>query len=613
MTTRVRTIAALATSAVMMLPLAATQAQPTPATSATQLTDMDDFSGDARYAEFYNQKIEWNGDLCEGHSYPRPGRTYECAQIKAPLDWDNPEKGSINVGIGRVLEYGDWSEGNNRRLVISNPGGPGGNGLNFGAVIHTYMGLTETHNGIGIDPRGVGLSTNLLCPKHEDDTPGTPWSDGDKTSFTYEEVMKGNDVYAKVHQACLNNQDGLAKYINTYQTARDFNFVRALLGYETADIYGVSYGTWLGSTMEKMFPNKFDRVLLDGNMNWQSGSMRTGFGLQARAFQAASDKQLLPFLGRHNDVFGLGESTYAVNYTIGSIRKEVANGAFGKDVTPDLFDRTHAMSLYSQFGFHTFGNLLTSMKAFIGGDESKLADIRKQILATGESSDTARSVFQTIPCADTVNDHNEDRVYRQNEANARNLPLIAPDFVMEYCKGWTPEPAMKKELFDRPMSQAFMLQNEGDPATGYDGALASRMRVKGNVKMLTVDDLPGHGLPFFDSPCAMEHMQAYMIGGVMPTGDIHCQAGPIVSGPVADTKVYEFGRRASEQNPRPRPYFYGMRQLQEPVVDQAATDKFTKPVEGEAAARAATTINTVDQSVRAELRRSINVLPPVTK
>lgn len=612
MSSRLRTIAALATSTAMLLPLAAAHAEPTVADqSATQLTDLDDHSGDERYAEFYNQTVTWKGELCEGHSYPRPGRTYECAVVKAPLDWDNPEKGSINVGIGRVLEYGDWSEGSKHRLLISNPGGPGGNGLNFGAVIHNYMGATDTHNGIGIDPRGVGLSTNLLCPKGPEEAPGTAWADGDKTSFTYDEIMAGNDYIARDHQACLNNQDGLAKYINTYQTARDFNFVRALLGYETADIYGVSYGTWLGSTMEKMFPNRFDRVLLDGNMNWQSGSMRTGFALQAQAFQQANDKQLLPFLGRHNDVFGLGTSTYAVDYSIKRLRHHVAKGAFGEDVTPDLFDRTQAMSLYSQFSFTKFGTLLSDMVAFLDGDATKLEAIRTQILATGESSDTSRSVFQTIPCADTENNHNEDQVYRQNEANARNLPLIAPDFVMEYCKGWTPAPAMSKELFDRPMSQAFMMQNEGDPATGYLGALDSRLRVKGDVKLLTVDDLPGHGLPFFDSECAMEHMQNYLLKGIMPSGDVHCQAAPIKSGDVADTKVYEFGRPASDASPRPRPAAYLMRSLQEPVVDQAATDKFAKPVAAES--RAVVADNAPEDSVMVELRSSIDVAPPAAR
>lgn len=569
-----RILTAAAASAALLAPLA-TIAAATPAQPAPQLVNLDDFSTDPAYARFYQQTIEWSADLCAGHVPDRPDRSYECATIDAPLDWHDPSKGGIKVGIGRILEYGDWSPGNNRRLLLSNPGGPGANGLNYGAVINMFMGLGESHNSVGIDPRGVGLSTNLICPEPPTDVPGTSWADGDSRVFTPATIAKNNEFYYHNMQACLTDQAGLVEYINSEQTARDVNFVRTLLGYDQADFFGTSYGSWLGAVTEKMFPNSFDRVLLDANFDWHSGSLHGAFSHQVQAFQATFDKQFLPFVGRHHKEYGLGHSAYAVNGTVNSLRAAVKAGKFGDDITADMFDTSLTSSMYNQYYFDGLARQLMAMKTVLGGDDTALPQIRATLLAAGQYSPTMRSVFQVVPCADTPLATAPENLYRKNEANARNLPLMGHVMLSNMCNGWTPQPALNKEFFHRPVGDVLMLQNEGDPATGYAGAWNARVRSPGNVKMLTIDDLPGHGLPFLENECAWNHTVEYMRDGNLPRHDVHCQAGPITAGPVADTAVYEFGRRASAAQPRPRPYFYGMRMLQEPVKDNAATAAFT--------------------------------------
>lgn len=574
-----RSLTAIAAVAALALPAAAATALPAEghkeaaATPAGTFTNMDNFSGDERYADVFNQKIEWSAEACEkATTYPRPGRTYECAVVQAPLDWHNPEKGTIDVGIGRVLEYGDWNdETKTRRLLISNPGGPGGDGLNFGAVINQYIGAGESHTGIGIDPRGVGLSKNLQCTKPGAPVEGSAWFDGDSASFTYEEVMKTNEQLRADLKKCADDNAGWVEYVNTEQTARDFDLVRHLLGYETADIYGVSYGTWLGSTMEKMFPNSYDRVVLDGNLDWSGVTIEDAWFLQAQAFQAASDRQLKPFLSRHNDVYGLGETTWQVEGTLRDMRQAILEGKLGDDVTVDSFDMKHAMNMYSQHQFHGVGMLFKSVKAALAGDEEAREAVRAQLIDDGDFG-PSDSVFMTLKCADNRIERGETKLFKENEANAKNLPLLGPAFVFDFCGGWPHKPAFGEEIMKRPVSEVLMLQNEGDPATGYAGGREARYRAAGNVRMMAVDDLPGHGLPGLDNDCAAEAVTGYLVNGVFPKGDIHCQAGPITSGPVTDEKVYEYEMAASEAQPLPRTRGYIMRNFSEPTVDVKATE-----------------------------------------
>lgn len=579
-----RSLTALAAVAALTLPAAAASAThteghttgtPQAAAASGTFTNMDNYAGDERYAAIYSQTIEWSNEACDGASiYPRPGRTYECATIKAPKNWHDPSMGTIDVGLGRVLEYGDWdADPSTRRLLLSNPGGPGGAGLNFGAVINQYIGAGESHNGIGIDPRGVGLSTNLQCQQPEPDIEGGISTDGDATDFTRDQVRKTNTQVRDFLATCAEKNAGWAEYVNSEQTARDFELVRHLMGYKTADIYGISYGTWLGSTIEKLFPNNYDRVVLDGNMPWGTGDeMTSAHLLQVQSLQAVADRMLLPFISRHNDLYGMGETTSDVDWKIQGFRRAIAKGELGDDVTANAFDDAQIGGARSPRGYHGYGMFLGMVEKALAGDEDAKAAVRERLVPTGGGTfSPSASMFKVIMCADTRVKRDEDAIYRDNEANARNLPLIGAFSVFDHCGGWPHKPAMNDEFMARPVSEALMLHNEADHATAWSGAIKTRHRAAGNVRMLAVDDLPGHGLPGLSNACTAQAINDYLVEGRFPTGDIHCQAGPLKSGPVTEDKVYEFERAASANQVLPRTGGYIMRNLSDPLVDEAAS------------------------------------------
>ena len=101
-------------------------------------------------SRYLDQPVVWSA--CDGLGT-------ECALIKAPMDWRNPDAGvDITVAVSR----NSGAAGTNRRLVIGNPGGPGGPGLGMAPFLADQPGLAD-HLAVGFDVRGTGASTNVSC------------------------------------------------------------------------------------------------------------------------------------------------------------------------------------------------------------------------------------------------------------------------------------------------------------------------------------------------------------------------------------------------------------------------------------------------------------------
>jgi pimeloyl-ACP methyl ester carboxylesterase len=63
---------------------------------------------------------------------------------------------------------------------------------------------------------------------------------------------------------CLAGLPGDPRYYTTTLSVHDFDAVREALGYETINLYGVSYGTRTALTYLKLYPDRVRSVILDG-------------------------------------------------------------------------------------------------------------------------------------------------------------------------------------------------------------------------------------------------------------------------------------------------------------------------------------------------------------
>lgn len=212
----------------------------------------------------YNRTINWS--KCPTEDEPR----LECAILQVPLDYNDVSSSSIPMPLVRVPATTPSQNGS--QSVIYNPGGPGGSGIGQfaaggGSSLQEEFG--EQYNFLTFDPRGVALSAifeggldNYACPTDEDVKTG-PY----ETDALLNYAISNFTLQAKT---CAMNPWGTdGQYIGSPANARDIVAVFQALAGEDGYVryYGASYGTLLGSTLASMFPEKMERVVLDGNIN----------------------------------------------------------------------------------------------------------------------------------------------------------------------------------------------------------------------------------------------------------------------------------------------------------------------------------------------------------
>ena len=186
---------------------------------------------------------------------------FECATVRVPIDYAHPANGSIDLALIRLP-----STGRGARIgdLVTNPGGPGGSGVEFVRDEAFYVfspALRDQFDIVGFDPRGVGLSDPIECVDGAtmdrlnalDLVPDQP---GELTA-----LVDG----AKAFEAgCVAHSGPLLPFMSTIDAAKDLEQIRLALGDPKLTYLGFSYGTFLGSTYADLYPDRVRALVLDG-------------------------------------------------------------------------------------------------------------------------------------------------------------------------------------------------------------------------------------------------------------------------------------------------------------------------------------------------------------
>lgn len=197
---------------------------------------------------------------------------YDCARLEVPMDWLNPENGqNVVIAIARLPAT---DTNNYKGPVFFNPGGPGGSGVwalkDHGKQLQTIVG--KNHDIVTFDPRGVGASVpriecwNSFQSRQSWEMQETPVID------SHPGVMY--DVWARATAFSLaceksHNSTGFLRHISTASHARDMLEILNKMGEEKLRYWGFSYGTILGGTFAAMYPDKVERLVSDGNVDYE--------------------------------------------------------------------------------------------------------------------------------------------------------------------------------------------------------------------------------------------------------------------------------------------------------------------------------------------------------
>lgn len=217
--------------------------------------------------------------------YHRCYNTFACARLEVPLDYLSSEPYSTNASIAIIKlasdpaefpEYGEKWGG----PVLINPGGPGGSGV--GAVLqagHYFQEVVgKQFSIIGFDPRGINNTRPLASASCFDSTVDRILWDvkggaGGKIPGGNEEglgeAFARGKILGKMCTSGKRAEEG--RYLGTASVARDMlaitdatwdlskSGIRKGLQY-----WGFSYGSVLGITFATLFPDKVERMIVDG-------------------------------------------------------------------------------------------------------------------------------------------------------------------------------------------------------------------------------------------------------------------------------------------------------------------------------------------------------------
>ncbi|MFD5497431.1 alpha/beta hydrolase [Streptomyces sp. NPDC127091] len=207
-------------------------------------------AADGDLDRFYDQKITWSA--CKSMDTPKD---LQCGKITVPVDYAEPDKGSLDLALARYRGTGDP-----RGSVVLNFGGPGGSGvLGLAHAGKEFMGLTDGYDVVSFDPRGVGRSSPVSC--------GIQATGQALEATGGEGVSDPRDVLARlrvVAAECAERSGPVLPHIGTVNVARDLDVLREVLGDKKLTYLGFSYGTRLASVYAARFPERVGRLVLDG-------------------------------------------------------------------------------------------------------------------------------------------------------------------------------------------------------------------------------------------------------------------------------------------------------------------------------------------------------------
>ncbi|WP_372337710.1 alpha/beta hydrolase [Streptomyces sp. MK5] len=204
---------------------------------------------------YYVQKLTWRDCGAPG---------FQCATLKAPLDYADPSAGDIRLAVARKKATGP---GSRLGSLLVNPGGPGGSAIGY---LQQFAGVgypaevRARYDLVAMDPRGVARSEPVECL---DDRNMDTFTETDITPDDRAETDALVGEFRKFAEGCGAHDPRLLRHVSTMEAARDMDVLRAVLGDRRLNYVGASYGTFLGATYAGLFPDRAGRLVLDGAMD----------------------------------------------------------------------------------------------------------------------------------------------------------------------------------------------------------------------------------------------------------------------------------------------------------------------------------------------------------
>jgi pimeloyl-ACP methyl ester carboxylesterase len=472
------------------------------------------------------QPIDWRD--CSGRIDTiiagRPGAdrdlSFQCGTTTVPVSYADPAGGPLHLFLVKATLAGQT---NRIGSLVVNPGGPGQSATD--AAIQSALTLPtdvlSRFDVVGVDPRGVGLSTPVECiPAPQKDQllaadPRATDAGSLATEFGRVDAVAG---------ACAQKYKAALGAFNTVDSARDMDLVRQSLGDEKLTYLGYSYGTTLGSTYAELFPDRVRALVLDGAVEPKAGKQKFA-ETQAQGFEAAFDAFAANCIGLIGGCpVGPDPRTFVTDVLNQAASVPIRSSRQGetRQATPGLVLHAIRSALYQPSARPQLAQSLANAR---NGDAAGILSLADTY--TGRNDDgTYSNVIDAnlaVSCADTDEKFTQAQVSGLASDWNVKYPLFGADAALSLytCSAWD---APRTPLPNRDAAGSapiLVVGTQGDPVTPLPGAVDMATDLASGV-LLTWQG-SGH-TAYPKTACVTAAVDAYLIDLTVPTDGLTCPA-----------------------------------------------------------------------------------------
>ena len=458
-------------------------------TGQPDTTTIESDPEDASDPVFVPEDIDW--DVCYG--------IYECGDLQVPLDYTDAESSTISIALVRLPATSEPYLG----PLLMNPGGPGGSGVELvGEWAEIWEMVLSNFDVIGFDPRGVGSSTQVLCPNDPDSDENWLVEEGEDTTEIFIEVVDHVEE-------CMEMSGELFSHVGTNNVARDMDSIRAAIGAEKINYLGYSYGTRIGAVYASLFPERVRAMVLDGPLSPEehpsafSPIQGLGFENAWSRFAADCDTRVSCEL---NEYGGAEEALLAATELLKNGNIPTEND---RELTKSEFIWSVGAALYSPYSWPALEiAIIEILEEGTGIASQSFVDDYEGRKEDG-TYDNSNAVQFLVNCTDDPNRPTEEEIAEEVDAVADQLEHFGSLWRSDTgCYGMPPslDPLHKEEA--NLSTPALVIALEGDPATPMDWARGLTDSI-GQAVLITSNG-EGHGAFLSNSECVTDTVLEYL-------------------------------------------------------------------------------------------------------
>ncbi len=448
----------------------------------------------------------------------KPCGHVQCASLSVPLDWQHPDGAHISLALARLP-----SRSTHAGVLLTNPGGPGGSGIEFMADASQVFDakVLDNFDIVSWDPRGVGESAPVECVDNLDS-----FYAENRDPKTPAEIEALQDADRAFVQTCQQRSGSELPFVSSASTARDMDAIRTALGVDRVSYYGFSYGTYLGELYAEMYPTHVQTMVLDGVVD-PATSFATSTVQQAAGF----DDELNQFFAwcrtESSCAFAQGGNPAAA---YDSLQRDITDEPIPAKVQGESrtlgageFDIGVASALYSgESGFEDLSKALAQAAQGQGDALLTFADEYTERSPGGKYSNETAANY-AIGCIDSPG----PRTVGELASVANQAAKAAPRFGATTtwldlpCVDW-PVPAEGKTgpIAAPGAPPILVVGTTHDPATPYASAVAVAHELHSG-HLLTYDGT-GHTAYNRGSDCVDNAVDNYLRAGTLPAPGTRC-------------------------------------------------------------------------------------------